>query len=132
VSTNFFGDGARLHHIGIAVRKIENDFGDEGVFQDEYQKVFIQFNKIGNTRFEFIAPLGADSPVTKFLDRGVHTYHACFEVDSLESSIIHAKKYGFRLIDNIVRAPAMNNSRIAWLFSIKFGLFELVEASQPF
>ncbi len=47
--------------------------------------VTVVFVTLPNTKIELLAPLGPDSPITKFLERnpsgGVH--HLCFEVDDI-------------------------------------------------
>ena len=45
----------------------------------------VVFIKLPNTKIELLEPLGADSPIAKFLERnpdgGIH--HVCYEVDDI-------------------------------------------------
>lgn len=84
----------RLNHVAIAVKDAEKAariygaaFGAEisaAVPQTEHGVITV-FATLPNTKIEFIQPLGADSPIAKFLDRnpdgGIH--HICYEVPDI-------------------------------------------------
>jgi methylmalonyl-CoA/ethylmalonyl-CoA epimerase len=87
----------RLNHVAIAV----NDIGAasekyRGIFGAEISLpqalpehgVTVAFIVLPNTKVELLEPLGADSPVGKFLEKnpdgGIH--HLCFEVDDILSA----------------------------------------------
>src|SRR3954470_5648160 len=84
----------RLNHVAIAVRDIEKaarvyreTLGaevSEAVPQPEHGVTTI-FIMLPNTKIELLEPLGADSPIAKFLERnpdgGIH--HICYEVDDI-------------------------------------------------
>ena len=87
----------RLNHVAIAVRDLESA---TRVYRDTLgakvsapvplpeHGVTTVFVTLPNTKIELIAPLGADSPIEKFLERnpdgGMH--HICFEVDDISAA----------------------------------------------
>jgi methylmalonyl-CoA/ethylmalonyl-CoA epimerase len=84
----------RLNHVAIAVKDMaaaaavyRDTLGaavSEAVPQPEHGVSTI-FITLPNTKIELLEPLGADSPIAKFLERnadgGVH--HICYEVDDI-------------------------------------------------
>jgi methylmalonyl-CoA/ethylmalonyl-CoA epimerase len=86
----------RLNHVAIAVRDIakasevyRKTLGAEvsaKVPQPEHG-VSTVFITLPNTKIELLEPLGADSPIAKFLERntdgGIH--HICYEVDDIKA-----------------------------------------------
>jgi methylmalonyl-CoA/ethylmalonyl-CoA epimerase len=84
----------RLNHVAIAVRDLakaaalyRDTLGaavSEAVPQPEHG-VSTVFITLPNTKIELLEPLGADSPIAKFLERnsdgGIH--HICYEVDDI-------------------------------------------------
>ena len=71
----------KFHHVGIAVRdaashaaRYQNLFGlspTTNIIEDELQKVRVALADAGDGVFvEFVEPLGEDSPVNRFLERG--------------------------------------------------------------
>src|SRR5579863_2670195 len=87
----------RLNHVAIAVK-------DLAAASAKYREVFaaevsvplpqaehgvtVAFVALPNTKIELLEPLGANSPIAKFLEKnpdgGVH--HLCFEVDDILSA----------------------------------------------
>jgi methylmalonyl-CoA/ethylmalonyl-CoA epimerase len=99
----------RLNHVAIAVRDLDAatrvyretlgarvsarlDLPDHGV-----TTVFVE---LPNTKIELLAPLGAGSPIAKFLERnpdgGIH--HLCYEVDDIIVARDHLKAEGARVL----------------------------------
>ena len=92
----------RLNHVGVATPSIERSvamyrdmLGAERIgdaFDLPAQGVRVCFVDTPNAQIELIEPLGADSPIVKFLEKnplgGQH--HVCFEVPD-----IHAAKAWF-------------------------------------
>jgi methylmalonyl-CoA/ethylmalonyl-CoA epimerase len=88
----------RLNHVGVATPSIErslelyrNMFGAEPhgpVFDLPAQGVRVCFVDTPNSQIELIEPLGADSPVVKFLEKnplgGQH--HVCFVVPDIHAA----------------------------------------------
>ncbi len=87
----------RLNHVAIAVKDMHaaaavyrDTLGatvSEAVPQPEHGVSTI-FITLPNTKIELLEPLGANSPIAKFLERnaegGVH--HICYEVDDIEAA----------------------------------------------
>ncbi len=84
----------RLNHVAIAVRDLAAASARYRATlgatvsppspQAEHG-VTVAFVELPNTKVELLEPLGADSPIAKFLDKnpdgGIH--HLCFEVDDI-------------------------------------------------
>lgn len=84
----------RLNHVAIAVRDVAKA---SAVYRDilgatvtapvaqPAHGVTVVFVELPNTKIEFLEPLGADSPIARFLDKnpdgGIH--HICYEVDDI-------------------------------------------------
>ncbi len=99
----------RLNHVAIAVRDLESA---TRVYRDTLgakvsapvplptHGVTTVFITLPNTKIELIAPLGADSPIAKFLERnpdgGMH--HVCFEVDDIFAAREQLKVVGARVL----------------------------------
>jgi len=86
----------RLNHVGVATPSIERSleryrtlFGAEphgAPFDLPAQGVRVCFVDAPNSQIELIEPLGADSPIVKFLERNPEggQHHVCFEVPDIE------------------------------------------------
>ena len=99
----------RLNHVAIAVRDIaaasalyRDTLGAEvsaAVPQVEHGVTTV-FVTLPNTKIEFLEPLGADSPIAKFLERnpdgGIH--HLCYEVDDIIVARDQLKAKGARVL----------------------------------
>jgi methylmalonyl-CoA/ethylmalonyl-CoA epimerase len=99
----------RLNHVAIAVRDIAKA-------ADVYRKtlgadvsatvpqpdhgVSTVFITLPNTKIELLEPLGAESPIAKFLERnpdgGIH--HICYEVDDILAARDQLTKQGARVL----------------------------------
>jgi methylmalonyl-CoA/ethylmalonyl-CoA epimerase len=89
----------RLHHVGIVVQSLERAVAAyAGAFElrettlpfdDREQRVRVAFVGVGpDTWFEFIEPLGDDTPVTKFLAKSQGGYHhVAFEVADIDTAV---------------------------------------------
>ena len=94
----------KIHHIGIVVNNIQDSLGEFSKFVkfDEItiptlvgsQKVNVCFMKLGELRIEIIEPVGDDSPVKKFLEKGGGFHHICFEVEKIDDYKNILKKKG--------------------------------------
>jgi methylmalonyl-CoA/ethylmalonyl-CoA epimerase len=99
----------RLNHVAIAVRDIaqaarlyQESLGADvsaPVPQPDHGVTTI-FITLPNTKIELLEPLGADSPIAKFLERnpngGVH--HVCFEVDDIFAAREQLRAKGARIL----------------------------------
>ena len=99
----------RLNHVAIAVRDLESA---ARVYRDTLgakvsapvplpgHGVTTVFITLPNTKIELIAPLGANSPIEKYLERnpdgGMH--HVCFEVDDIVAAREQLKVAGARVL----------------------------------
>jgi len=129
IDCNFFGDGAKLHHLGIAVRSIEEVSPSSETITDPIQKVTVAFVRVNGITFELIEPCGDHSPITRSLENGVKLLHVCYSVPDLEMVIKACRKHGFHCIERPVPAVAFDDRKIAWVYSSQYGLFELLEDS---
>ena len=99
----------RLNHVAIAVRDIDaasrtyretlgaTVSAPEAVAEHGVTVVFIT---LPNTKIELLEPLGADSPIARFLERnpdgGIH--HVCYEVDDIIAARDQLRESGARVL----------------------------------
>jgi methylmalonyl-CoA/ethylmalonyl-CoA epimerase len=100
----------RLNHVGVATPSIEQSletyrtmFGAEPrgePFDLPAQGVRVCFVDAPNAQIELIEPLGADSPIAKFLEKnpigGQH--HVCFEVPEIHAAKAELEANGARVL----------------------------------
>jgi len=125
---HFFGEKARFHHIGLAVKSIRDVSPSSEVIVDSVQKVSLAFVSVGGIKIEFLEPSGEDSPVFESLKKNVKLLHICYSVPDIEKAIQECRKHGFHCIARPVPAVAFNNRKIAWVYSPVYGLIELLES----
>lgn len=129
----------KLHHVGIVVQNIERS-GDSyaqklgfrplsSIFTDPLQRVRIQlWGNEYTVSLELIEPLGEDSPVRRFLEKGGGLHHLCFEVTDIVAAVEHARSHGGIVVSEPVPAVAFEGRRVAFLFFQDIGLVEFEEA----
>lgn len=98
----------RLNHVGVAVPSIE---AAKQTYRDLYgvpesdmtpirdlpaNGVKVAFVNLPNSQIELIEPLGADSPIIKFLEKNPSggQHHVCFEVKDIYEARDDMKKKG--------------------------------------
>ena len=100
----------RLNHVGVATPSIEQsvsmyrDHMGATVVHDAFdlpaQGVRVCFVDAPNAQIELIEPLGADSPIAKFLEKnplgGQH--HLCFEVADIDAARAWYEGKGVRVL----------------------------------
>jgi methylmalonyl-CoA/ethylmalonyl-CoA epimerase len=99
----------KLNHVAIAVRDIakasevyRKTLGAEvsSPVPQPAHGVTTVFITLPNTKIELLEPLGADSPIAKFLERnpdgGIH--HVCYEVPDILAARDHLKAEGARVL----------------------------------
>ena len=99
----------RLNHVAIAVRDLVSatalyrDILGAKVSEPLPQPahgVTVVFIELPNTKIELLEPLGASSPIAKFLERnpdgGMH--HICYEVDDILAARDKLKAEGARVL----------------------------------
>lgn len=99
----------RLNHVAIAVpdlgaasaqyRSVLGAEVSEPLEQPEHG-VTVVFVSLPNTKIELLHPLGAESPIEKFLERnpagGIH--HICYEVDDIQTARDRLQQEGARVL----------------------------------
>jgi methylmalonyl-CoA/ethylmalonyl-CoA epimerase len=132
----------KLHHIGIAVKNIQESLGDLTQFLSfdsinvpsliGSQKVNVCFLKTNNVYIELIEPAEENSPVSDFVKDGGGFHHLCFEVDDIHTEVEKMVKKGARLI--VEPIEGFDNRLIAFLVlnmkNTNSNLIELVEAKK--
>ena len=99
----------RLNHVAIAVPDLAagaaqyRDALGARVTEPQPQPehgVTVVFVELPNTRIELLEPLGADSPIAKFLEKspsgGIH--HVCYEVDDIAAARDRLTASGARVL----------------------------------
>lgn len=134
----------QIHHVGYYVTDINDavaDFQKLGYavstprILDEARKIFIQFmelasneNDMGGGRIELVTPAEGCTLFGKAMQRrGSTPYHICYECRNLEEKILELRKNDFILIREPQIAPAIENRRVAFLYSEAIGQIELLE-----
>jgi len=131
----------RLNHVAIAVRDIaeaakvyRDTLGAEvsaKVPQPEHG-VSTVFITLPNTKIELLEPLGAESPIAKFLDKnpdgGIH--HVCYEVTDLRAARDALKANGARVLGDGEPKQGAHGKAVLFLHPKDFcgTLIELEEA----
>jgi methylmalonyl-CoA/ethylmalonyl-CoA epimerase len=99
----------RLNHVAIAVANLEAACAtyrdllgatlSDAVPQPDHGVTTV-FVELPNTKIELLEPLGADSPIAKFLERnpsgGIH--HICYEVDDIQAAARALIEKGARVL----------------------------------
>jgi methylmalonyl-CoA/ethylmalonyl-CoA epimerase len=128
--------GARIAHIGIAVRELDalipfyrDVLGMDLVALDDSDGARITGLAAGEALVELLEPIADDSPIGKFIaKRGPGIHHVCFVVDDLPAALDRCRAAGIRLIDEEPRVGA-EGKHIAFLHPSSTGgvLIELTE-----
>ena len=129
VKLDFFGPNARVHHVGMAVRSIDEAVPGIAKVKDPLQRVSVGFVDFSGLTIELIEPIGDKSPIDNNLKRGNKLLHLCIEVPSIKRAMEHCLKHGFRRISKREPAVAFDMRMIIWVFSPVFGLVELFETN---
>jgi methylmalonyl-CoA mutase C-terminal domain/subunit len=131
--------GMRFHHVGVAVRSIEEAlqtyigvFGFERVsdpIEVEHEHVRVCFLRAGSgVMIELVEGVDDESPVRQLLQRtGAGTYHICYRVDDLDRAIRELRAhrcFPFKRFEVEGQQPR----RFAFLLTPDRQLFELCEA----
>lgn len=131
---------ARLHHVGFAIRSIENEIAAFGssilaswngkIFHDPLQKVrvtFLQTPTPTDAMVELVEPAADDSPVGQFLRRGGGLHHLCYEIPDLDAHLEKMLVGGGIIVKAPLPAVAFENRRIAWVVTRQRLLLEFLE-----
>jgi methylmalonyl-CoA/ethylmalonyl-CoA epimerase len=102
-----------VHHVGIAVDDLDaallvyaDLFGGELEHREEVadQGVEAASLRVGSGRIELLRPLGADTPVGRFIaKRGPGMHHVAFQVADVAAELARLKAHDVLLIDETPR-----------------------------
>lgn len=100
----------KINHIGIAVKNLGLsselfsklfEQSPSSVEHVPQQKATIAFFPVGESSFELIESISADSAIAKFLEkRGEGIHHICLEVDNIKAEIARLKQHGFQFVND--------------------------------
>jgi methylmalonyl-CoA epimerase len=128
----------RIDHIGVAVEDLDaalplwrDSFGMELAHRETVteQGVEAALLDVGENHVELLAPLGADTPVGRFLaKRGPGLHHVAYQVPDIDTALEAVRRSGLRLIDETPRV-GIRDSRVAFLHPSASGgvLTEIVQ-----
>jgi len=69
----------------------------------------------GDSEVELLAPLTAEGPIARFLERrGPGIHHICYRVPDLDAALAACRTAGYRLVDEVPRTGA-GGRRIAFV-----------------
>jgi methylmalonyl-CoA/ethylmalonyl-CoA epimerase len=129
---------SRIDHVGVAVEEIEPTLA---LYQQSFQLplahrevvseqgVEAALLDVGEGHVELLAPLGADTPIGRFLaKRGPGLHHVAYQVSDIDQTLELLRRAGLRLIDEQPRV-GIRGSRVAFLHPASTGgvLSEIVE-----
>jgi methylmalonyl-CoA/ethylmalonyl-CoA epimerase len=114
----------RIDHIGVAVEQIDPSLE---LYRDRFelkvahrevveeQGVEAVLLDVGENHVELLAPLGAETPVGRFLARkGPGLHHVAYQVSDIDATLAALKEAGTELIDEEARV-GIRSSRVAFL-----------------
>ncbi len=114
----------RIDHIGVAVEEIEASlelwrerFQMEVAHREVVQEQGVEavLLDVGENHVELLAPLGADTPVGKFLaKKGPGLHHVAYQVADIDATLATLRQAGVALIDEQPRV-GIRGSRVAFL-----------------
>jgi methylmalonyl-CoA/ethylmalonyl-CoA epimerase len=118
----------RIHHVGLAVRNIEEAAGFfEEVFDAELTaytletpEFFSRMLTIGQGLFELLEPRGRDGLIERFLkNKGEGIHHVSIQVEDLGKVLATCKEKGFALLGNRFIHPKSTHGVLVELIEIK-------------
>ncbi len=120
-----------VHDLDAALDGYRRRYRVEPLYREtvESQGVEEAMIPVGGSYIQLLQPLGADTPVGRFLDRnGEGLHHVAFAVASIDLALEHLETQGARLVDPIAR-PGGRGTRIAFVHpgDLAGTLIELVE-----
>jgi methylmalonyl-CoA/ethylmalonyl-CoA epimerase len=105
-----------IDHIGIAVKSLEKSIPlfqlilGTKCYKIEIildQDVRTAFFKLGDIKIELLESISNDGPISKYIEKnGEGLHHIALGVNNTNESLLMAKSFGFRVIDNIARKGA--------------------------
>jgi methylmalonyl-CoA/ethylmalonyl-CoA epimerase len=128
----------RIDHIGVAVADLDaaialhaEVYGMPLVHRETIREQGVEaaLLDVGDGHVELLAPLGAETPVGRFLARhGPGMHHVAYAVEDVDAALRTLRQRGLRAIDETPRT-GIRGSRIAFLHPATAGgvLTELVQ-----
>jgi methylmalonyl-CoA/ethylmalonyl-CoA epimerase len=128
------------HHIGIAVRRLEDALAKyktlglepESVEEVPSQGVRVAFLPAGGIRVELLESLTPDGVIARFIERrGEGLHHLAFSVADIRAELRHLQAAGMELVDTEPR-PGAHGRLVAFIHprSAHGVLLELVEEAR--
>lgn len=113
---------ARLAHVGIAVRDLEEALafyrdvlGLEPRPAETADGATVVSLALGDSDIELLASDDPNTPIGKFLARrGAGIHHVCYRVPDLDATLARCRERGYQLIDFSPR-PGAHGRRVAFL-----------------
>jgi len=115
-------DGARIAHIGVAVRDLEEaarfyreilGLSPRPVTEADGARI-LEFD-LGESGVELLAADDPATPIGKYLaKRGPGIHHVCYRVRDLEAALAACRAAGYQLIDEVPR-PGGHGRRVAFV-----------------
>ena len=128
----------KFHHIGVLTGSMNETlahytgagFSTSEIVYDAIQDVNICFlSKAYHPDIELIEPASNESKVIDTLRKnGPGPYHFCYETDDINAAILKLKEKRFMQLSRPVKAVAIENKLICFLFNKEIGLIELVQS----
>jgi methylmalonyl-CoA/ethylmalonyl-CoA epimerase len=115
-------DRPRIAHVGVAVTDLDaalafyrDVLGLTPHPPEQADGATIVSLPFGDSEIELLAPLTADGPIARFLERrGPGIHHLCYRVPDLDAALSACRAAGYRLIDEVPRTGA-GGRRIAFV-----------------
>ncbi len=114
----------KIEHIGIAVKdlKTANELYTKLLGVEPYKSenvpsegVTTSFFKTGESKIELLEGLGAENPISKFIEkRGEGVHHIAFDVDDIEKEMKRLAAEGFQLLNEQPK-PGADNKLVCFL-----------------
>ena len=131
----------RIDHSGVAVEDIDAAlplWRDHFAMPVVHREVVVEQGveavllDVGENHVELLAPLGAQTPIGKFLSkRGPGLHHVAYQVGDIDAALEACRAAGLRLIDEQPRV-GIRSSRVAFLHPAATGgvLTEIVQPTE--
>lgn len=114
----------KIEHIGIAVKNLKtaNELYTKLLGVEPYKSenvpsegVTTSFFKTGESKIELLEGLGAENPISKFIEkRGEGVHHIAFDVDDIEKEMKRLAAEGFQLLNEQPK-PGADNKLVCFL-----------------
>lgn len=137
MSTNLNSELLKFHHIGCAVKNIDEALTDfrpffakiTGPTLIDSQKVRVCFLEMApGSYIEFVEPAAADSAVSVLLKRGISFYHVGFLTGAFDRALAVLNEQNHRLLHEF-SSEAFEGRRCAFLMSETMQLIEVIESA---